>query len=79
MGMIVKYGGIMKVLVSVELKSAYTLNGDELEYAPIVNNVFDTEKFDYIDIDLVGDEVVTYNGRQDTLKTVYQDIKTALL
>ena len=69
----------MKIYIALELKSAYRMNNGELEYAHIDDKgVFDTDTFDYVEPELVGDETVTFQGKEAQFYDVYKQIKEVL-
>jgi len=69
----------MKIYVAQELKSAYKLEGNALQFATISqDNVFDTDAFDDVDQDLVGSEPCTFMGKETTFSDVYDFITKSL-
>ena len=69
----------MKIYIATELRCAYRLNGEVLEFADISKgNIFDTDAFDAVDAELVGDETVTFLGKETDFNEVYKIITIAL-
>ncbi len=69
----------MIVYISKELRSAYRLNGEELEYAPISqDNTFDMDAFDYVEPDLVGDELVVFLDKETNFYDAYATVTKIL-
>lgn len=69
----------MKIYFAPELKSAYRLNGSNLEYAPIeTDGTISTDVFDYVEPELVGDEKVVFLGKTMTFNDAYKIITQAL-
>lgn len=69
------------IVVVPEMGCAYrwSYEWDELEWCPIQNGgVLDAEEWGTIDQDIVGDEPVTYEGRDTTLSEVYKDVTRKL-
>lgn len=69
----------MNTFIALELKSVYRLNNGELEYAPIDDKgTFDIDAFDYVEPELIGDETVTFEGKEMQFNDVYKKIKEVL-
>ncbi len=69
----------MKLFIALELKSVYRLNNGELEYTPIDHKgTFDIDSFDYVEPELIGDELVTFEGQEIQFNEVYKKIKEVL-
>jgi hypothetical protein len=68
----------MLIYFSEELKSAYTIKDGELLQAHIKDGITDTDTFDYIDFELIGDEVVPFEGTDRTFNEIWSEIKNRL-
>lgn len=68
----------MLIYFSEELKSAYTIKDGELFQAHIIDGVVNSETFYYIDYELIGDEVVTFEGLDRTFNDIWSEIKERL-
>ena len=73
----------MKYYIAKDLGCVFRRSNDstvrELEYAPVMdNNTFDTEDFNYVEPDLVGEEEVTFLGVETTLNKVWETVDKQL-
>ncbi|CAN5659745.1 hypothetical protein BH23THE1_BH23THE1_36110 [soil metagenome] len=69
----------MKIYIATELKSAYRLNDDSLEYAPINSDgTINTDSFNDVDLELIGDEEITFLGKKCTFNDAYAAITEIL-
>jgi hypothetical protein len=69
----------MKYLVTEELGCVYQLAKNEIEWAPLYSNgIFDDTEFGLVEIDLVGDEIVTFRDEDITLLQVIAIIRQEL-
>lgn len=69
------------ILVSQELGCAYRWSGESkgLEYCPMrIDNTFYPEDWGPVEEYAVGQEVVTYLGREMTFSEVYRDVESKL-
>ena len=64
----------MKIYICKDLDCTYYYDGEELYYAPLYTNdlVFDTEEFSTVDAEIVGEELVTIDGKEITLNELYK-------
>ena len=69
----------MRILVVNEFGCAYRLDGDVLEFAPLMQNgLFDTDDFGAVEPDLVGEEKVTFRGVDTDLYGVFATVTREL-
>ena len=64
-----------------ELGCAYRWNSqyNSLEWCPMMKDgTLDTDNWGVVEEDLVGEETVTYGGRDVTLSEVYRDVERQL-
>jgi hypothetical protein len=70
-----------KMILVPELGCAYRWNKKykQIEWCPMgTDGTLCEEEWDCVDEDLVGDEVVTYQGKEVTLSEVYRDMESKL-
>lgn len=62
----------MKYLISNDLSSAYQMNGNSLEFSPLLQDgTFDTDDFGPVEPEMVGEEIVLFEGLDLTLYEVF--------
>lgn len=60
------------IYISQDLGCIFRVKDGYIEFAPICSNgVVDLDEFTEVDTELVGDEVVTFENKEITLKEVY--------
>lgn len=78
---IMDYLASSKIMFVEELGCAYRWSKEyqQLEWCPLLKgNILDPDEWGYIEEDLVGDEQVTYQGKEATLSEVYRDVESKL-
>lgn len=68
------------VYIAKDLGCAFRLEGKELEFAPLMQDgSYDFENGGgFVDEDLVGQEVVKFEGKEQTLSEVYRQVEKVL-
>lgn len=67
-----------RILISNDIGCAYRWSKkyNQLEWAPLIaNNILDDSEWGCVDEDIVGEEVVMFNGRDQTLSEVYRFVE----
>lgn len=68
----------MKTIFTPELGCAYRWSDEfkQLEWCPMMSDgTLDADNWGVVDEDIVGEEVVTYQGKEVTLSEVYRDVE----
>lgn len=71
----------MKIAIATDLDCAYRWSAkfNQLEWAPLEpNGTIDIEDWGCVDEEIVGEELVTLEDREQTLSTVYRTIEARL-
>ena len=69
----------MKIYIATELGSAYRLEDGNLQYAHISkDSTFDSDSFDYVEPELICDEIIQFQGKQMPFNEAYKIITDCL-
>jgi hypothetical protein len=69
----------MRIYFADELGSVYAIVNGVLQFAPMHSSEYYAEDFSPVEPELVGEEIVTFQGKEMTLYEVYKIVTKELL